>query len=82
MVMSIVVWKCLLRTSSMARANPHMKNSDVTSMNGMTYCRATNDFVEFLIYMISFRSLIAPNDAAKVAILYKKEYLYSLIYDS
>ncbi len=50
-------------------------------MNGMTYCRATNDFVEFLIYKISFRSLIAP-DAAKVAILYKKEYLYSLICDS
>lgn len=51
-------------------------------MNGMTYCRATNDFVEFLIYTIRFRSLIAPNDAAKVAILYKKEYLYSLICDS
>lgn len=41
-----------------------------------------NKWATLLIYKISFRSLIAPNDAAKVAILYKKEYLYSLICDS
>lgn len=38
----------------MARANPHRKNSDVTSMNGKRYCRLVNveRFIVFLLFVV------------------------------
>ena len=52
MLMSSVFWKCLFSTSSMARAKPHIKNSEVMSTNGTMYCLLLSDIFFFSICLL------------------------------
>ena len=62
MLMFSSVWKCLLSTSRMARANPHMKKSEVMRMNGRAYCLLLNDgaFCFIICCLLMFSALRTP----------------------